>query len=233
MTDQRTLLEVLERFAARLVTDYAVNDALHDLIDGATVALQLVGAGVSLADGDRLAYAAAEPDRLTPVEQAQERTQAGPCIDAYRCGTPVVVHDIHDQADRWPAVTEEAARSGLVAIAGVPMHLNGARLGALDLYDDRCRAWTDDEIGVATLLADMATAYIANAHRLDEARTTAEQLQHALDSRIVIEQAKGMLAAHHDISVDAAFVRLRSHARSHQVSLRSVAEGVVDLRLTI
>ena len=103
----------------------------------------------------------------------------------------------------------------------------------LNLYDDEPRQWDADDLRAAEVLAAMAAALIVNADRLDRARSTAQQLQRALDSRIVIEQAKGMLAARSGITVDEAFERLRSHARSHQASLRSVAEAIVEFRLTL
>lgn len=111
------------------------------------------------------------------------------------------------------------------------MHLNGTRLGVLNLYHDHPHDWTDDELEVAELLAYMATAYVANAARLDQVRHTAEQLQEALDSRVIIEQAKGILAGERGITVDEAFAVLRSHARTNNVSLRAVANAVVNLRL--
>jgi GAF domain-containing protein len=131
---------------------------------------------------------------------------------------------------RWPELAAAAADVGIVAVAGIPMHLNGTRLGALDLYHDRPHDWTDD-VEAARLLAYMATAYVANAARLDQVRHTAEQLQEALDSRVVIEQAKGILAGERNITVDEAFATLRSHARNNHVSLRAVADAVVNLRL--
>lgn len=234
MTDhQETLLEVLTTFARRLVSDYAVSDALHDLVDGATSTLQLAGAGVSLAHDGRLAFATATPEPLAALEQVQEDTQTGPCVEAYRDGQPVLVADVSEPPQRWPELTEAAARAGQTAVAGIPMHLNGSKIGVLNLYDDKRRDWTDHDIQLASLLADVATAYVANAQRLDQARETVAHLERALDTRVVIEQAKGMIAAHRDITVDAAFELLRNHARSHQTNLRSVAEGVVNLHLQL
>ncbi len=233
MTDRDRLLDVLTSFARLLVTDYAVSDALHDLVDGSTAVLHVAGAGVSLVNDGRLTFATATPNQLETVEQIQEDTQSGPCVDAYRLGRIVVVSDLDQEAERWPALADAARQAGLVAVAGIPMHLNGTRIGVLNLYDDQPRDWTEDDIGGATLLADVASAYIANAQRLDQAHTTAEQLQRALDSRVIIEQAKGMIANQRGISVDAAFGMLRSHARSHQASLHAVAEAVVNLRLQL
>lgn len=231
--DFEQLLSLLDHQARRLVSDYAVGDALHDLAEGIPRVLGVTGAGVSLATNDQLAFAIAHPETVTSVERVQEQTQEGPCVLAYRSGQPFAVPDIRVDQERWPDLARAATAAGLVAVAGIPLQLNGTSLGALDLYDDNVRDWTADELRVAETLAAIAAALVANAHRLDEARTTAEQLERALQTRIVIEQAKGMIASHHDVSVDEAFERLRHHARDHQLPLRSVAEAVVNLRLTL
>lgn len=231
MTNQAAMMRVLSDFARLLVHQYAIGDALHDLVEGVNESLGIAGSGVSLADGDRIVFATASPQRITVLEQTQEGSQAGPCVEAHRSGEIVAVADVTATSERWPALTRAAAEVGIKAVAGIPMHLNGTRLGALNLYDDRLHDWSEEELQTASLLAAIATAYIANASRLDEARDTAEQLQEALSSRIVIEQAKGILAGERKISVDEAFRLLRNHARSNQASLHSVAEAVVNLGL--
>lgn len=225
------LMEVVFAFIPRLVEDYEVSDALHDLVDDAAHLLGIAGAGISLTRGDGLAFATAANERVTSLERLQEETQSGPCVEAHRSGDAVVVADLRAELHRWPALAGAAAEEGVVAVAGIPMHLNGVRLGALNLYDDRPRSWSAGDLDVAEVLAAMATAYVANAARLDQARHTAEQLQAALTSRVVIEQAKGLLAGERHISVDEAFSVLRSHARSNQASLRAVADAVVNLGL--
>lgn len=111
------------------------------------------------------------------------------------------------------------------------MMVDSRALGALNLYADQPRQWSDDDLAAARVLADMATSYIVNASELERAQRTAEQLQEALDSRIVIEQAKGILAADGRLEMDQAYQVLRRHARNHSASLRSVAEAVVNLGL--
>lgn len=231
--DSARLLATLEEYARLLVTDYSVSDALHDLVEGARDMLGIAGTGVSLAADDRLIFAIAQPDAITGLERVQEQHQTGPCVEAYRTGQRVVVPDIRAQRDRWPQLVEAAEQVGIEAAAGIPIRLNGTRLGALNLYDDTPRDWADEDLHAAEVLAAMAAGLIANAHRLDQARTTAEQLQKALNSRVVIEQAKGIIAAEAGIPIDDAFERLRTHARSHNLPLRSVAEAVVHLRLKL
>jgi GAF domain-containing protein len=231
MIDRSRLVHELHVFARRLVTDYPVSDALHDLVDATTAILDVHGAGTNLADGDRLMFATAAPADIAALEEIQERDQVGPCVAAFQSDEPVVVSDLTTGEHPWPALTSVAAQTGISAVAAVPLRLNGTRLGALDIYSRGPHVWTAEEVETAELLAALATGYIANASRLDHARQTVEQLQEALDSRIVIEQAKGVLAGERGISVDQAFAQLRAHARHNQAPLRQVAQAVVDLGL--
>jgi GAF domain-containing protein len=231
--DQVAFVETLSAFARRLVSDYRISDALHDLVIGSRQVLEITGVGVSLATEQRIEYVTADPGQIAPLERVQQDTQAGPCIDAYRSGQPVLVPDLGAEGQRWPAIAAAAAQAGLIAVAGIPMLLDGVILGVVNLYHNERHDWGDDEVRIAQLLAAMATGYVVNAQRFDRVRHTAEQLQEALDSRVVIEQAKGMLAADAGISIDEAFNRLRIHARKHQAALRSVAEAVVNLRLRL
>lgn len=233
MVDHGLLEQEVTRFALRLVTEYPVSDALHDVIDATTAIFGIRGAGTSLADGDHLACATASPAAIAALEEAQEREQAGPCIDAYRHGRPVLVADVTSPPHAWPRLAEVAGRSGIVSIAAFPLWLNGSRLGVLDLYDTGPRTWTPEEVQAAELIAALTTGYLANASRLDRARQTAEQLQVALESRVVIEQAKGLLAGERGISVDQAFELLRAHARRSQAPLRDVSHDVVHRGLRL
>jgi GAF domain-containing protein len=231
VTDRELLVRELSSFARKLITDYPVSDALHDLVDATTAILEIHGAGVSLARDDVLSFVTAGSEDLAALERIQERHQLGPCVEALRSGTAVLVADLNDDPQRWPDLTSAALRSGIVAVAGIPLHLNGTRLGAVDLYDTKRHDWTEDEAQTAELIAALAAGYLANATHLDQARHTAEQLQDALDSRIIIEQAKGILAGERKISIDEAFQVLRSHARNRGVPLRDVANAVVRLGL--
>lgn len=231
MVDQALMLSELNRFARVLVTDYPVSDALHDLVESAAAILGIHGAGMSLVREGRLAFATATPQDITAIEQVQEVHQAGPCVDAFQADDAVLIADISAHGDRWPDLVRTATETGIVAIGAIPLRLDGLHLGTLDLYDIRPHDWTEEEAEVARLLAALATGYIANSSRLDRARETTAQLQQALDSRVIIEQAKGLLAGERGISVDDAFQVLRAHARNRGASLRDVANAVVNLGL--
>lgn len=166
------------------------------------------------------------------IERAQERQQQGPCVEAFRSGEVQAVSRI-DQLDNWPDYKETAAEFGFISVVGLPLAVAGRRVGSLNVYDTRERDWSDHDLRAARVLADMATTYILRAGELAEARELSDQLQHALQSRIVIEQAKGMLARDHDVSVDRAFELLRKMSRERSTPLRTVADAVVSLGLRL
>lgn len=229
--DEPLYLETLAEFASTLVASYDVASVLADLTNRLTEVLGLIGCGVTLAKDGRLEYVTGVPEKIAALEREQTQSQLGPCVTAYQTGRTVAVDDLRDQADQWPSFHAVAQRLGVRAMAGIPMHLEGESVGAIDLYSAAPRAWTDRDLAAATVMANMATAYLLNASLLDKQRRLAEQLQSALDSRIVIEQAKGVLANEYSISVDEAFERLRRHARTHGASVRVVAEAVVTVGL--
>lgn len=231
MASQQLLMRALSEFVRTLARGYAVSDVLHDLAEQVTTVLGIDGAGVSVQDGDRLQFAAALDERSAALEGAQESAQAGPCIDAWHSGAAVTVDDLQREPQGWDAYEQAARENGVAAVAGIPMQCDSQHIGALHLYSATPRHWSADDLETARILADIATSYVVHASELDRQRRLNDQLREALDSRIVIEQAKGVIAAERRISVDAAFEILRRHARSHSATLRSVAEAVVNLGL--
>ena len=225
------LLDVLKRFAATLAGSFDVSEVLYDLNDRVVEILGADGAGVSLGDDhDMLRFVAANNEASAAMETAQQDSQQGPCHDAYQTLTPVLVTDLADHAD-WSVFRAQAHQIGYQSVAGIPMALNGKRFGVINVYSCDVRTWTDDDIAAALTLADMATSYVVHSSEIENVRRVNEQLQTALDSRIIIEQAKGLLAGERAIPIDAAFALLRDHARANSATLRSVAEAVVNLGL--
>ena len=223
------LLDVLADFARDLSGHYDVSDVLDALTTHAAGVLGAAGAGVTLADGSgRLRFATASSDPVGRLEHAQEQHQAGPCHDAYTGRKPVLVEDI-ESTTGWPDYREICLAVGLGSVAGIPMLWNDEGFGALNVYRAVPGPWSDEDVTVARVLADMATSYVAHASQLDESRRLNEQLQEALDSRVLIEQAKGLIAGERTISLNDAYELLRRHARNHQASLRAVASAVVEL----
>jgi GAF domain-containing protein len=230
MADQKLLMKTLSEFASMLVQDFTISDVLHDLAERATAVVGADGAGVCLQDAGHLRFATALDERCSDLERVQETEQAGPCVDALRAGEVVAVADLAE-APGWGGYGQAARAAGIAAILGVPMRLDGEKIGTLNIYSNTRREWSEDDLDASRVLADIASSYVINASKLAQEHRVNEQLQEALDSRVIIEQAKGILAAEHGISIDKAFELLRRHARSHRASLRSVAEAVVNLGL--
>lgn len=229
MADHGVLFEVLRRFARTLTNRYELDEVLLELCEHVTEVLDASGAGVSLFDenGD-LCFVSATSETVVAAEKAQEKYQAGPCISSVVQRRPIAVRDVREHADRWPGFASTVEAHGMTAVLGLPLVLDNERIGSLNVYDDRVREWSEEQVTAATVLADVAGAYIFNASELQRSRRLAEQLQNALDSRVVIEQAKGIVSAERGVPVGDAFQAMRRHARVNGVTLRSVAEAIVE-----
>lgn len=230
--DHAALARAMSSYAAALVEGgYDVTEMLDQLAERAVVILSLASAGVVLRTSEgTLETVVSTDDRARRLEAHQSRIDDGPCYHAVRSGEVILVEDLVAD-DRWPDHAEVATAAGFRGVLGVPMPVGDAPVGALNLYDSEPRRWTDDELDVAVLLATMAAGYVVMARSLRDSRALTQQLQQALDSRVVIEQAKGMLAARDGVDVDHAFERLRAHARSTRRRVSDVAQDVVDRRL--
>ena len=225
------LMRALSDFAETLVRHFEIADVLYDLTSRVTSVLEVASAGVSLVQDGSLRLVTALDEATASLERVQEEEQAGPCVEAYRSGRPALFSRLDEVEARWPRFAEQARAVGFASVAGIPMRADGQALGVVDLYHTSAREWSEADVQIARVLADMATSYVVTASELERQRRTTEQLERALESRVVIEQAKGILAAERRISVDAAFELLRGHARSHNADLRSTAEAVVRLGL--
>lgn len=232
MYDHRSFIQTTLQFTEMLVSDYDVHEVLEDLAARLTELLSLSGSGVTVAVEGRLRAVSTIPPHLSDLERYQEQTQVGPGAEAFSSGHPVVVADLLAE-ERWPQYRQVAHRLGMRAVAGVPMRLGDRVVGALNLYNAEARQWDDDDLTMARLLANLATSFLIHSESLDQQSVQNAQLRRALESRVVIEQAKGVLAEAHGTDVVAAFERIRSHARQHNVRVAEVARGIVHLGLRI
>lgn len=230
MTQLRGLTDALVDFARTMTEGFDVAEVLDDLAGRLTGVLAADGAGVSLLRDGALRFVTADREAIATLERVQEQYREGPCIDAMRSRRPVLVSRLAANTGRWPRYAVQADRIGIVAVAAIPMG-NTECIGTLDLHRRREHTWTEQEVATARVFTDIATAYVLQASQHARERRTIEQLQHALDSRVIIEQAKGVLAAERKISVDQAFALLRKHANDRNVTLRAVADAVVNLGL--
>lgn len=217
----------LMRFAETLNTDYAPLDVLYELCDAVGDVLDVTGAGVMITDeaGD-LRFVAASDETIREIEALQIELGEGPCLHSARTGEVVQVLDLETE-NAFPRFAPEALRRGMRAVFSFPMAVGDRCVGALNLYRAEVHAEPVDA-STGMVLANVATAYLVNAQLREASAEHVAQLQGALDSRVVIEQAKGVLAERHGETPGAAFERLRSHARRTQQPLRDVATAIID-----
>lgn len=228
MIDRRALLGAYEEFAEALLHPYEIGEVLYRLTDRVVEVLEVDAAAVLLArDGQDLSLVAASDRRVAAIEDQQRAMGSGPSHDAFRDNRQVRLADVRDDCP-WTGLCEVVLEQGMQAVAGLPMPVGDRRIGAVGLYRSRPGPWSDEEIRVAQMLANMASGYILNNLELSEAKSEAEQLQTALDSRVVVEQAKGVVAGRHRIAPNDAFARLRDHAIEVDEPLHVVCHRVVE-----
>ncbi len=227
---QELLVQSLTEFSDTLLVTYDLDTVLEDLAARLNTLLGLDGTGITLEQAGRLQVAGALPVELATLERVQVDKSSGPCIDALRTGRVAASADLR-QESRWPAYRAAAGKAGIAAVAGVPLKLQERTFGAMDLYSCAARAWTEEDLMVARVLAHMATGYLVNSAKLRQHQELAEQLQRALDTRVIIEQAKGIVAQARGVDVEVAFELIRGYARTRNRRVREVAAAVVHLGL--
>jgi transcriptional regulator with GAF, ATPase, and Fis domain len=228
MSEQQ-LAEAFVEMADTLVDDFDVIDFLHVLADRCVHVLNVSAAGLLLTDQRgalRLVAASSEQTRLLELFQLQ--TDQGPCVECFRTARPVEVVDLAAATERWPRFTEAARRTGFAAVHALPMRLRTDVIGALNLFSTQARPLGSDTVRLGQALADIATIGLLQARAIRQRDTLAEQLQTALNSRVLIEQAKGVIAERHQIDMDDSFTLLRRSARSRNRRLSDLARAVVD-----
>jgi len=229
--DQAGFLGELSRLAPLLPTSYTIEQTLQELTHAVSRRLSLLGAGMSLAENGTLRCISAVSTSIRELEDAQNDSRTGPGFHAFQIGEPVLVPRLDEEPFAWPVYRPHAERLGIKAIAGLPVVVGGTSIGVMDLYSAEPHDWRIPEVESLVRMADIVSAYLVNAKRAHEQDELNQQLQGALDSRVVIEQAKGMIAQAHQVSTGAAFDRIQRYARSRHSSVRAVADAVVNLGL--
>lgn len=221
------------KVADTLVDDYDVVDLLDTLVQECTVLVDSDAGGLLIVDSDgELQLIASTNEEAEFVEIIQLNAGEGPCVDAFETGNGVTVLDISEE-DRWPAFCAAAIKQGFQSMHAFPMRLRGQTIGAMGLFRVTAGQLSDSDVAVAQALADVATIGILQERSLRDTSIVADQLQRALDSRIIIEQAKGVIAAQTGADMHTAFTILRDYARSNQLKLGSVAEQVAERTLNL
>ena len=234
-TEPRDLGIVLADFAKILTEEHGPEQVLHRLGDYVTELLPVHGVGILLlsAKGGGIEVATANTEAGRAVEQLEAELAEGPCTEAMETGQQVLAPDLAAVADRYPRFVPQALEAGIRSIHALPMSVRGEHIGSMDVVATEELHLDAGQLGVAQILADVAITYLSNSRALQEKTALADQLQHALGSRILIEQAKGILAERHNLTVTAAFDRMRQHARSNQRKLHEVAGEVVQGELDV
>jgi GAF domain-containing protein len=226
--DEGALADTFVMLADTLVDDYDVVDFLHALANASVGLLHAAAAGILLVDqrgGLAVVASSTEESRLLEVFQLQNNE--GPCLDCVTGAAPVVSGDLSRDESRWPRFVPAAAGCGFQSVIAVPMRLRHDVVGGLNLFYAEAQPVPSPEQRIAQALADVATIGILQQRAAHRSLALAEQLQQALNSRVAIEQAKGVLAERNGIGMDAAFAGLRRQARERNMKLTELAVAVV------
>ena len=227
-------VQVAESFVAladTLVDDFDVVELFDRLVAHSVRLLQVDAAAILLSRDNRTLESVASSDEASRiVELVELQIHAGPCIDAIRTGEPVYVTDAEEVVRRWPAFGRALLAAGFIAVYAVPLRLRDERIGALNLYTSG-GALTEFDRRLAQALADVATIAILQQRKFTRASVLAEQLQAALNTRISVEQAKGVIAEFGGVDMGVAFDAIRDFARRHRLKLSAVAGSLVEREL--
>ncbi|MFC6707066.1 GAF and ANTAR domain-containing protein [Flexivirga alba] len=230
---EQQLVRAFVELSDTLVGDYDITDLLQELVDHCVDLLRADAAGILLVDprgGLRVMASSSEHTRL--LELFQQQAHEGPCVDCVSSGEPVSAPDLAEHTERWPRFVQAAAEQDFHAVDAVPMRLRDEVIGAMNLFRTRTGAMPEADLDVARALADVATIGILSERAIHHRSVMVAQLEGALSSRVVIEQAKGILAASGATDMDHAFTALRAYARRTHTRLSQVAAQLAQGTLT-
>ena len=225
MTREHRLTQVFIELADTLVAEFDLVDFLGRLAEATVELIEVDAAGLMLADDHGVLHVmASSDDQAELLELFELQQDEGPCPACFQSGQPVVNVDLRS----WPDFAAAAAAGGYVSAHALPLRLRGQVIGAMNLFRSDPAPLSADDTALAQALADMATIGLLHQREVEGHRELSGQLQHALDSRVVIEQAKGMLAERAGLTVGEAFTAMRSYARGNGCGLTTVAQNVLD-----
>jgi GAF domain-containing protein len=235
MTREADVVGSLVEMAGTLVDDYDVVDLLTGLADRCVNLLGVSAAGVMLASPvllsrpeGTLGLVASSSEAMRLLELFELQAQEGPCLDAFRTGERVEHENLEAGSGRWPSFAAAAVGVGFRSASALPLRWRDVTLGALNLLSVTQTPMDEADVIIARALADLAALSIVQHRAVADAQSLNEQLSAALTSRVVIEQAKGVISERAGVDLAEAFARLRSYARNHNLRLTAVAEAAVD-----
>jgi GAF domain-containing protein len=227
VSEQR-LAKIFVEVADTLVDEFDLIEFLQMLADRAAGLIDTATVGLLLTDQrNRLQFMAASNETTKLLELFQLQWQDGPCLDAFRTATPVVNADLRTANARWPRFAAYATAAGFRSVHAFPLRLRNEVIGAMGVFGTEATLFDDADVQIVQALADVAAIGLLQERTIHRGELLTEQLQGALNSRIIIEQAKGAVAQAYHVSVDAAFELIRSFARSNNRRLSDVANVVV------
>jgi GAF domain-containing protein len=223
------LATIFVEVADTLVDEFDLIDFLHLLTDRAASLVDAAAVGIVLADPrGRLEFMAGSNENVKLLELFQLQNQEGPCLEAFRTAQPVINVDLGAAAGRWPKFAPQATALGFHAVHAFPLRLRHQVIGAMNVFGaTKGGDFHDTDVAVMQALADVASIALIQERAIRRGEVLTEQLQGALNSRVIIEQAKGAVAQARGVSVDEAFTSIRSYARSNNRRLTDIAHAIV------
>ncbi len=228
MTREADVVQALVDVADTLVDEYDVVDVLTALTERCVDLLGVSAAGVMLVSsrGD-LRLVASSSETMRVLELFELQAQQGPCLDAFHTGEATEHENLRAGSGRWPEFSAAALEAGFQSIFAIPLRLRDTTIGALNLFSVDMAPMDERDVIVARAFADLATISVLRHRVTAEAQVLNEQLSGALTSRIVIEQAKGVIAERTGTDMAEAFGRLRRYARANNLLLTDVAQAAI------
>lgn len=229
MTTEQRIARVFVELADTLVDEFDALDFLHILTERSIELLGAEAAGVILSDQHgRLQVVASTSDRSQDLELFELQSAEGPCLDCFNTGRMVANVDLASAETRWPQFTAASLEAGYRSVHALPLRLRDHVIGAMNLFCVDQSTLSADDLALGQALADVAAIGLLQERAIRESELIAEQLQTALNTRVLIEQAKGVLLARAGISIDEAFHLMRNHSRRHNRLLSEVALAVIN-----
>jgi len=219
----RTFVEL----ADTLVADFDLIEFLAMLADRSVELLGTAEVGLVLAGPRGLQVMAASSERMKLTELLEVQFDEGPCFECYSIGLPVLNQRLASAEVRWPRFAPKARRSGFEMVHAVPLRLRDQVIGAMNIFDSSLHEMTSTELNLLRAFADAATIGILQQRTVKQQSDLSVQLQGALNSRIAVEQAKGIVAERLKVDMDTAFGMIRHHARNHGSQLSAVADALI------
>jgi GAF domain-containing protein len=229
MSREQSIVSTFVELTDTLVDDFDVVELLTVLAARCIDVLDVAAAGLMLVNADgELRVIASSSDAMRLLELFELQAEEGPCTECFRTGDPIVHPRLTADDLRWPLFAPRALAAGFHSVHALPMHLRGKTIGALNLFRTENGSLDEADMTTAQAFADVATIAILQHRAVAEVQAVNDQLNHALNSRVVIEQAKGMVAERDELDMEQSFRRLRGCARSHNLRLVDVAQSVID-----